>query len=297
MSRLQHVFFPNSGVWTCPRGVNRIWLWGFGGGGGGGGGRGGASSNTSFSSPGGGGGGGAEARFVEIDVTPLTAYNVEIGVGGLGGTAGSGNAGTGGAGGNGGDTLFYVGASVALSTFLVRFSGAHGGVAGFDPLSFGGGTVRADANNGDDPALGPERLVGDNGVGVVMPGGGGWGGSLQSVPARSNPGMRGRVQRRTYDGVAATRSTGGGNGGNSTGLGGGGGGGGGNGPLGVGGAGGNGGSSGFVGQNAGGAGPFGVGTNTGAGGGGGGGAGYQGANGGTGGPGGSGLLVISYIPW
>lgn len=292
MPRLQHVTFAIIGVgtWTCPQGVTKAWLWGFGAGGGGGGGRGGAASNTTFSSPGGGGGGAAEAPSspIEIDVTPGTVYSITIGGAGARGTGGTGNAGSGGYGGNGGDTVFSVnGSGVPIATFV----GGHGGEEGLNNPSGGGGVTHPDTFSGEVATTDPDIGIADNAVAVTAPSMGGWGAANTGTPALGWPGQRGRIQRGTNDGATATRSSSAGVGANGTGLGGGGGGGGGNGPLGVGGNGGVGGASGSQG----GAGAD-ANANTGAGGGGGGGSGYQGSQGGLGGAGGSGYLVISYIP-
>lgn len=298
--RLQYIEFLGSGntggvtTWTCPTGVFRIWLWGYGGGGGGGGGRGGATSNTTFSSPGGGGGGGAipPPAPILVRVTPGTTYTITVGAAGIGGTNGSGNAGYGTSGGPGGDTIFSGGG------LNIRFAGAHGGVADYNALQNppGGGTVHpevADAN-AYDPVV--QQSDSDLSL-VVSPSGGGFGakGTGTTGTAVAWPGMRAHVQRRTSDNGTVTRSSGGSNGANGTGYGGGGGGGGGNGPGGIGGNGGNGGASGASGSNGSGASDGTAANNTGAGGGGGGGAGYNGLAGGTGGTGGSGKLVINYL--
>jgi hypothetical protein len=289
MARLHHKTFTANGSWTCPPGVYKAWVWGFGGGGGGGGGRGGPTINTGFSSPGGGGGGGSRAprEPISVDVTPGTTYTVTIGAAGASGAGGSGNAGLGANGGDGGDTVLQD----AGLTLTVRFAGARGGMSdNGDPMvnPYGGGIVRKDMETG---ATDPVIQFGDaDSFGVIAPGGGGWGCAKNGTPAVAWPGQRGLIQRGAFDGVSKTISTGGTNGADGTGQGGGGGGGAGNGPLGVGGSGGNGGASGASGTGGGAAA-----GNSGAGGGGGGGAGYQGASGGAGGAGAAGRLVISYI--
>jgi Concanavalin A-like lectin/glucanases superfamily/Glycine-rich domain len=85
--------------WTPPAGVIQVTieLWGGGGGGAGG---------TSSSAYAGGGGGGEYARWDNVPVTPLTAYNGTIGAAGTG-TTGNGN--------NGGQTSVTIGANTYVA--------------------------------------------------------------------------------------------------------------------------------------------------------------------------------------
>lgn len=117
-SRTRKVDFTSSTTWKCPRGVNRVMLYGYGGGGAGGvGGRVGVGPGA----VGGGGGGGAMAFWVTCDVTPDTVYTVTIGTGGV--SNGSYN---------GGDTSF-----ASSSATLAAFPGATGGANGFTQTASG----------------------------------------------------------------------------------------------------------------------------------------------------------------
>jgi len=114
--------FTGSGTWTCPFGVNTVWLSGAGAGGGGGG--------ANATGAGGGGGGGASIIKGRISVVPSTAYTVTIPTGGTAGSSGGGN------GGDGGDTLFGVlltldgGAGGGGGTGAAGTAGAQGGGGG-----------------------------------------------------------------------------------------------------------------------------------------------------------------------
>ena len=117
-----------NGTWTCPAGVTKVRIAGFGGGGGGGSGNG---SGVVSSNNGGGGGGGGGARLGEVivDVVPGTVYTVTVGAGGGPGAIAT----NGGDGDDGSDTTF----AAPGPTVLARFKGGRGGV---------GGRVRASAS-------------------------------------------------------------------------------------------------------------------------------------------------------
>lgn len=100
---------------TAPRGVYRLLLIGCGAGGGGGAAPAGNTSDNNYNT-GGGGGGGARIRTAIVAVTPLSSYDVTIGIGGPGGNADHG--------GDGGDTIFREGGG---GTVLATFVGASGG--------------------------------------------------------------------------------------------------------------------------------------------------------------------------
>lgn len=134
------VKFTNSGSFTVPRGVSKIYVSCCGGGGGGGA---GGSSNNSLVAGGGAGGGAANfALKAQILVTPGQVIPVTIGTGGLAGVSSNfglpgGNGGTGGntiigssinveGGGGGGGGL--VGAGVAFGGSINGFSNAQNGL-------------------------------------------------------------------------------------------------------------------------------------------------------------------------
>ena len=80
--------FTASGTWTCPAGVDKVFVRLFGGGGGGGG----LNEDNNYIT--GGGGGGGYMAYSALNVTPNSNYTVTIGAGGAG--TSSGNGGTGG---------------------------------------------------------------------------------------------------------------------------------------------------------------------------------------------------------
>ncbi len=258
-------------LWTCPAGVNVVFLRGIGGGGGGGKGLAGTTVSSGAVGGAGSGGGGAIETLIAVNVVPGTSYYVIIGVGGTGATVNDGGA--------GGDTIFKdVGSSTGQD--VARFNGAMGGRLGVSNGNVQGGEpVRAAAifNNWYHP----------------IPGLGGYGGYLPS-PVRGCSGF-------SHHGGGMSGADNSGLGGVTSGVkfGGGGGGGGGGGAgydsttFGVGGAGGNGNGAG-----AGSAGAAGSAGTAGGGGGGGGGGGCgstAGGAGGNGGNGGNGHLVIEWV--
>ncbi|MDT3721407.1 hypothetical protein [Pseudomonas oryzihabitans] len=183
--------FQNSGTWTCPAGVTKVWISGCGGGGGGGGAAGYDGNNVSGTGAGAGGGAGNSVVRTPIDVVPGTSYAITIGGGGSGGLTGA-VASTGGQGTAGGSTAFgnlltlAGGASGApgnvsygaggIATGIGATSGGdgqtvnkggNGGSGGSGPFGTGGGGGRAGNANGQP---------GGNAAGFGTGGGGGGGG-------------------------------------------------------------------------------------------------------------------------
>lgn len=274
-SRLRSVPFISSGTWTCPRGVTRILMFGYGGGGAGGAGA-AASWGAPYSCTGGSGGGGAIGYWVNATVVPGTTYTVTIGAGGVSGGQNHGQ-----------PTTLVTG-----GTTIASFPGAYGAYNGFYVQNAN------DAGKVPSPGLpvaftNPNLLQGyvktylDNAL-SIPPGAGGTAGAPVDTTYNTS-GITPRAGQANFGETGTLIS--GGSAGAQTSIYGGGGGGGGAGP---GGAGGNGGAGATAQQVINGAAGS-VSANSGAGGGGSGGSyGYTGAIN-LGGSGGSGKVTIYYV--
>lgn len=156
--------FTQSGTWTCPSGVEKVFVRLFGGGGGG----------NQY-----GGGGGAYMAYSEFDVTSGNAYPITIGAGGaadgVGGITSFGTLLSANGGGKATPTKAGCGGSGG--------GGAYTGVAGGDGSQFGGGG----------------GCKGDGGNGGTYGGGGGAGGLGTSDQTSYTRGGNGG----TYGGVVA----------------------------------------------------------------------------------------------
>jgi hypothetical protein len=300
---------PTSIVWTCPRGVTTVLMFGCGGGGGGASGFASGNNTTDRWPTGGGGGGGAWGKLVGATVVPGEQYTFSCGDGGDGGVGGVGIANPG-----------YTGLASEVyrnstSAQIARFEPGDGGRYGGETVmstqrlwARGGGPIINQFGYGDSPIMFP--LQASSGSASYdgappmfrVPGHGGMSPSGTIIPAGGRA-FSGEGQSPLFpipsigliDGQGGVGGITGNDSGSYRGAGGGGGGGG--GPFGNGGNGGNGGSG-----NSSGAGTAGAnGTNASADGGGGGGGGGGGACGstargasGSGGNGARGKIILMY---
>ncbi len=262
-----------SGTWTCPAGVTKIIVSGYGGGGAGNGGSAGTTTANASASSGGGGGGSRQSTRA-VTVVPTTVYTTTIGAGGPTSST------------DGSDTTFGS---------LATFRGAQGGLS---PLA--AATVAQWAAGGGNTACTSGFSGTDPGAGLLIPainrspGCGSAGGNFNHATIASGTAAIGPDSEQGY--AAGTSQAQGSTSG--THPGGGGGAGGGAGPGGNGGNGGAGGAGSGAGTGSNGGNGVAAAANTGAGGGSGGGAGggaVGGGTGGDGGAGGSGRLFITYV--
>lgn len=187
--------FTSNGSWTCPPGVNTIFIIASGGGGGGAGGCG----NTSVGI-GGSGGAGALKVTMAISVVPNTTYSVVIGAGGSGGTGGI--PGTTSNGIAGSDT-----------TFGSIFKASGGGKGWCDWVTTPGYTLGGESVFGQGPVISNTINSSTEPYGSVQgPGCGGWGSSTSLHAAIGYP------QDGYIGGNAGTSINGGAGGGGGAGM-------------------------------------------------------------------------------
>lgn len=125
--------FESSGTFTVPDRISTLYITACGGGGGGGGG--GGSEEGSYGGSGAGGGAGQSVVKMPVKVTPLQAYNLEIGKAGKGGAGGDSTGVDGISGTDGGKTQF--------GTLLILDGGMGGGFGGGSKGSGVGGAGSA----------------------------------------------------------------------------------------------------------------------------------------------------------
>ena len=156
--------FTSDGNWTCPAGVNKVYITAVGGGGGGG--------SGSGNQGGGGGGGGALIKYA-YTVTPTTVYAVDIGAGGAGGSVGGADG--------------TAGSNTTFNTEVVALGGAKGeGSTGTSAGGAGGGGFDAVTTT-----AGGYNLKGGNGA-ITAGGGTIFGiGAISNQAATANTGAGG----------------------------------------------------------------------------------------------------------
>lgn len=181
--------FTSNGTWTCPVGINTIYIYASGGGGGGGGG-GSAGSGTSVAGGGGGGGAGTFVIAHPMSVTPGATYTITIGAGGAAAAGGSSSGGPGQSGGSGGTTSIAIGSSVLIS--LAGGSGGAGG--GYDSTALscaggGGGLPGGGSGSDGQTSTNTRGAGGAGGMGASSPFGSGGGSGRPSTDASPNGGV------------------------------------------------------------------------------------------------------------